>query len=128
MRDIPKNAAVRRVNELVKRARTVKVHALLCACLKKMMPSMFGKEKKQKELLKNLAVIFQVNWWLRCYFVMPLRVDLKAYIIQAVAQEHGISPGDFPNPDEYRQRLEKWTGTGRTLANLPKLNKELLKK
>jgi len=25
-----------------------------------MMPSMFGKEKKQKELLKNLDLIFQV--------------------------------------------------------------------
>jgi hypothetical protein len=35
------------------------VHALVCACLRKMMPSMFGKEKKQKELLKNLDLIFQ---------------------------------------------------------------------
>ena len=43
----------------MKRARIAKVHALVCACLKKMMPSMFGKEKKQKELLKNLDVIFQ---------------------------------------------------------------------
>ncbi|EKX46621.1 hypothetical protein GUITHDRAFT_52547, partial [Guillardia theta CCMP2712] len=35
LRDIPKNAAIRRVNELVKRARTAKVHALVCACLRK---------------------------------------------------------------------------------------------
>jgi len=105
LRDIPKNAAIRRVNELVKRARTAKVHALVCACLRKMMPAMFGKEKRQKELLRNLEVIFQ-----------------------AVAQEHGISPGDFPKADVYRERLVRWTGTGRTLANLPKLNRELIKK
>jgi hypothetical protein len=90
LRDIPKNAAVRRVNELVKRARTAKVHSLVCACLRKMMPGMFGKEKKQKELLQNLEIIFQ-----------------------AVAQEHGISPGDFPDADVYREKLTRWTGTGR---------------
>ena len=55
------------------------VHALVCACLRKMMPAMFGKDKKQKELLKNLDIIFQ-----------------------AVAQEHGISAGDFPPTDIYR--------------------------
>ena len=105
LRDIPKNAAVRRVNELVKRARTSKVHALVCACLRKMMPAMFGKDKKQKELIKNLDIIFQ-----------------------AVAQEHGISQGDFPATELYRERLIRWTGTGRTLANLPKHNRELIKK
>jgi len=105
LRDIPKNAAVRRVNELVKRARTCKVHALVCACLRKMMPAMFGKEKKQKELLDSLEVIFM-----------------------AVAQEHGISPGDFPDAAVYKEKLIRWAGTGRTLANLPKLNKELIKK
>ena len=105
LRDIPKNAAVRRVNELVKRARTSKVHALVCACLRKMMPAMFGKDKKQKELIKNLDIIFQ-----------------------AVAQEHGISQGDFPATELYRERLVRWTGTGRTLANLPKHNRDLIKK
>jgi hypothetical protein len=40
LRDIPKNAAVRRVNELVKRARISKVLALVCARLCKMMPAL----------------------------------------------------------------------------------------
>ena len=43
-------------------------------------------------------------------------------------QEHGISPGDFPDAATYKEKLIRWAGTGRTLANLPKLNKELVKK
>ena len=43
---------------LIETARRTQVHALVCACLRKMMPSMFGKEKKQKELLDSLEVIF----------------------------------------------------------------------
>ena len=49
-------------------------------------------------------------------------------IFQAVAQEHGISTGDFPPTEIYRERLVRWTGTGRTLANLPKLNRDLIRK
>ena len=39
------NAAVRKVNELVKRVRLSKAHAHIVGHLKKEMPSMWGKEK-----------------------------------------------------------------------------------
>lgn len=72
--DIPRYAAVRRINEVVKRARTVKVHALVCSTIRKMMPSMWGADKKQREIVENLDVVFT-----------------------AVSMEHGIPPGDFPD-------------------------------
>ena len=48
---MPKNAAVRKINELVKRARLAKVHAYIISHLRDEMPSMFGKNKKQQELI-----------------------------------------------------------------------------
>jgi len=36
--------------------------------------------------------------------------------------------GDFPESEMYRERLTRWTGTGRTLANLPKYNRDLIRK
>ena len=44
MMSLPQNAVVRRINELVKRARSVKVHAFIIHYLKKQMPLMMGKE------------------------------------------------------------------------------------
>ena len=52
----------------------VQVHAYIIAALKKEMPSMFGKDSKKKELIKNLSAIYE-----------------------AVQREHQISPGDFPD-------------------------------
>eukprot|EP01125_Pyxidicula_operculata_P008127 TRINITY_DN2752_c0_g1_i1.p1 TRINITY_DN2752_c0_g1~~TRINITY_DN2752_c0_g1_i1.p1 ORF type:complete len:634 (-),score=192.24 TRINITY_DN2752_c0_g1_i1:1662-3563(-) len=51
---LPRNSTVRKVNELVKRARTLRAHILVLNHLKKQMP-MIGKDKKQKELIANLA-------------------------------------------------------------------------
>jgi EH domain-containing protein 3/EH domain-containing protein 1 len=58
------------------------VHALIISHLKKEMPAMFGKKKKQEALLANLDQEF-----------------LK------IQQRHHISPGDFPNVDRFRQAL-----------------------
>lgn len=44
---LPENAVVRRINELVKRARSVKVHAYIIHYLRKQMPYMMGKQDKQ---------------------------------------------------------------------------------
>lgn len=44
---LPENAVVRRINELVKRARSVKVHAYIIHYLRKQMPYMMGKQEKQ---------------------------------------------------------------------------------
>lgn len=44
---LPENAVVRRINELVKRARSVKVHAYIIHYLRKQMPYVMGKQDKQ---------------------------------------------------------------------------------
>merc|ERR550539_2035715 len=56
---LPRSAAVRKLNDLIKRARLAKVHAVLLDTLKKKMPSMFGKNKEQQKLLANITQIYQ---------------------------------------------------------------------
>lgn len=73
LRDLPRNNAIRKVNELVKRTRHVKVHALLIGYLRNQMPSFFGKAEKQSELLANMGEVFR-----------------------AVQREHHLPFGDFP--------------------------------
>ena len=58
LKNVPKNAAVRKVNELVKRVRLSKAHAHIIGHLKKEMPSMWGKEKAQAKLLGGLEEHF----------------------------------------------------------------------
>lgn len=70
---LPRNAALRKLNDLIKRARLAKVHAYIISSLRKDMPSMFGKDSKKKELIKNLDQIYL-----------------------QIQREHQISPGDFP--------------------------------
>jgi len=50
LRDLPRNSAVRKINELVKRIRIGKVNALIVSYLKEQMPMFMGKDKKQKEV------------------------------------------------------------------------------
>jgi hypothetical protein len=73
LESLPRNAALRKLNDLIKRARLAKVHAYIISSLRKDMPSMFGKDSKKKELIKNLDQIY---------------LQLQ--------REHQISPGDFP--------------------------------
>jgi len=51
---LPRNSAVRKINELVKRARLVRTHMHILSHLKNKMPLLIGKETTQKELIKNL--------------------------------------------------------------------------
>jgi len=74
LEQLPRNAALRKLNDLIKRARLAKVHAYIISSLRKDMPSMFGKDSKKKELIKNLDQIY---------------LQLQ--------REHQISPGDFPD-------------------------------
>lgn len=73
LQSLPRNAALRKLNDLIKRARLAKVHAYIIAELRKDFPSMFGKEGKKKELIKNLGTIYE-----------------------KLQKEHKISIGDFP--------------------------------
>lgn len=79
---LPRGSAVRKVNELVKRARSVRVHALIIAHLKAQMPSVFGKDSKKDELIKNLGKEF-----------------LK------IQQQYNIPAGDFPDLAVFKEKL-----------------------
>uniref|UniRef100_A0A8C5MV93 EH domain containing 4 n=1 Tax=Leptobrachium leishanense TaxID=445787 RepID=A0A8C5MV93_9ANUR len=79
---LPRNAALRKLNDLIKRARLAKVHAYIISHLKKEMPAMFGKEAKKKELINNLPDIFR-----------------------QIQREHQISAGDFPDIKKMQVRL-----------------------
>ena len=59
------------------------MHAYIIAELKEEMPSMFGKDSKKKELIKNLDKIYE-----------------------KIQRTHNISPGDFPNINKMREVLD----------------------
>lgn len=55
LKALPRNAALRRINELVKRTRSVKVHAYILHYLRKQLPfSNWGKKDKQTLLIQRL--------------------------------------------------------------------------
>lgn len=83
LQSLPRNASLRKLNDLIKRARLAKVHAYIISHLKKEMPSMFGKDSKKKELIQNLGSIFA-----------------------SIQREHQISPGDFPNLEKMQEQLQ----------------------
>uniref|UniRef100_A0A914LEY7 Uncharacterized protein n=3 Tax=Meloidogyne incognita group TaxID=654580 RepID=A0A914LEY7_MELIC len=83
LQSLPRNAVLRKLNDLIKRARLAKVHAYIISELRKQMPSMIGKEKKKKELIQKLDKLFE-----------------------QLQKEHGISPGDFPDINKMRANLE----------------------
>ncbi|ENN79547.1 hypothetical protein D910_04698 [Dendroctonus ponderosae] len=81
---LPKNSALRKLNDLIKRARLAKMHALIIAELKKEMP-MFGKESKKKDLIRNLQVVYE-----------------------RIRQEQQISASDFPDIGRMQDMLVKY--------------------
>lgn len=83
IQSLPRNAALRKLNDLIKRARLAKVHAYIISHLKKEMPAMFGKENKKKELINKLPEIY---------------IQLQ--------REHHISPGDFPDVKKMQEQLQ----------------------
>ncbi|PWA27860.1 hypothetical protein CCH79_00000097 [Gambusia affinis] len=83
IQSLPRNAALRKLNDLIKRARLAKVHAYIISSLKKDMPSVFGKENKKKELIASLGDIYK-----------------------RIEREHQISPGDFPNLKKMQDQLQ----------------------
>jgi len=83
LQSLPRNAALRKLNDLIKRARLAKVHAYIISSLKKEMPKMMGKEAKKKSLIKSLDTLYS-----------------------SLQREHGISPGDFPDIKKMQERLE----------------------
>uniref|UniRef100_UPI00398E4819 EH domain-containing protein 1-like isoform X1 n=1 Tax=Pristiophorus japonicus TaxID=55135 RepID=UPI00398E4819 len=85
IKDLPRNAALRKLNDLIKRARLAKVHAYIISYLKKEMPAMFGKDLKKKEMISRLPEIYLI-----------------------LQQEHNISAGDFPNVKKMQEMLQPY--------------------
>lgn len=60
----------------------LQVHAYIISALRKDMPSVFGKDNKKKELIKNLGQIYD-----------------------QIQREQQISPGDFPDLKKMQESL-----------------------
>lgn len=81
---LPRQSAVRKINELVKRVRKVKTLAYIIGYLKSQMPSVMGKDKKQQKLINDLPNVF--------------RIILKKY---------NLSAGDFPEINKFSAKLSE---------------------
>ena len=81
---LPRQSAVRKINELVKRIRKVKTLAYIIGYLKQQMPTLMGKEKKQNKLIADLPNVF--------------RTILKKY---------NLAPGDFPEITSFSSKLRE---------------------
>jgi len=88
IQSLPQKAAVRKLNDLIKRARLAKVHAYIISHLKKEMPTVFGKENKKRELISRLPEIY---------------LQLQ--------REYQISAGDFPEVKAMQEQLENYDFT-----------------
>ncbi|XP_048474099.1 EH domain-containing protein 2-like [Rhincodon typus] len=82
LQNLPRNAALRKLNDMVKRARLVRVHAYIMSYLKKEMRGVLRKENKKKQLISNLPEIFR-----------------------NIQLEHHISAGDFPDFERMQEQL-----------------------
>lgn len=82
---LPRNAALRKLNDFIKRARLAKVHAYVIAELKNQMPAVFGKDKKKEQLLNKLSEVYM-----------------------KIQKEQNISPGDFPPVLKMKEQLRKY--------------------
>jgi EH domain-containing protein 1 len=97
---LPQQAVMRRINEMVKRARSVKVHAYIIHYLRKQLPYTWGKKEKQRRLIARLDSEFL-----------------------AAARRYGLPKGDFPPVEPFRQALYEI----KDLSEFPKLYKKLVR-
>jgi hypothetical protein len=97
---LPQQAVMRRINEMVKRARSVKVHAYIIHYLRKQLPYTWGKREKQRRLIGRLDSEFL-----------------------AAARRYGLPKGDFPPIEPFRQALYEI----KDLSEFPKLDKKLVR-
>mmetsp|Transcript_20768 Transcript_20768/g.49104 ORF Transcript_20768/g.49104 Transcript_20768/m.49104 type:complete len:565 (-) Transcript_20768:515-2209(-) len=98
--NLPQQAVMRRINELVKRARSVKVHAYIIHYLRKQLPYTWGKREKQRRLIARLESEFA-----------------------AAARRYGLPKGDFPSIEPFRKSLLEI----KDLSEFPKLDKRYVR-
>eukprot|EP00555_Chaetoceros_dichaeta_P011371 CAMPEP_0198257518 /NCGR_PEP_ID=MMETSP1447-20131203/7175_1 /TAXON_ID=420782 /ORGANISM="Chaetoceros dichaeta, Strain CCMP1751" /LENGTH=576 /DNA_ID=CAMNT_0043944437 /DNA_START=107 /DNA_END=1837 /DNA_ORIENTATION=- len=80
---LPRQSAVRKINELVKRIRKVKTLSYIIGHLKSQMPALMGKEKKQQKLIEDLPNVFRT-----------------------IMKKNNLSPGDFPDIAKFTGKLK----------------------
>jgi len=80
---LPRQSAVRKINELVKRIRKVKTLSYIIGYLKDQMPSLIGKENKQQKLINDLPNVFRT-----------------------IMKKYNLSPGDFPDITQFSEKLK----------------------
>ena len=80
---LPRQSAVRKINELVKRIRKIKTLSYIVGYLKQQMPSLMGKEKKQQKLINDLPNVFRT-----------------------IMKKYNLSPGDFPDINTFSEKLK----------------------
>uniref|UniRef100_A0A672KDR0 EH domain containing 2 n=1 Tax=Sinocyclocheilus grahami TaxID=75366 RepID=A0A672KDR0_SINGR len=80
IQNLPRNSALRKLNDLVKRARLA--HTYIISSLKEEMPLVFCREKKKRDLIYDLPIIYS-----------------------RIQQRSQISPGDFPDCAKMQERL-----------------------
>jgi len=97
IQSVPRGSIVRKLNDLVKRCRIAKTHAYIMSHIKNEMP-VFGKEAKMKQIIANLPKIFQ-----------------------QLEQTTGIPAGDFPNVEEFQEKLKTFD-----ITKLAKLNQGMI--
>ena len=88
IQSLPRTAAVRKLNDMIKRARLAKVHAYVLTHLRGEMPSLFGKQSKKEELIQNLDKVFM-----------------------QVHKARQLPVGDFPNVHRMREQLVEYDFT-----------------
>lgn len=98
--NLPQQAVMRRINELVKRARSVKVHAYIIHYLRKQLPYTWGKREKQHRLIGRLESEFA-----------------------AAARRYNLPKGDFPAIEPFRKSLLEI----KDLSEFQKLDKRLVR-
>jgi len=84
LHSLSRTSTLRKMNDLIKRARLAKVHALIVSQLRARMPLFIGREQKKRELIENLDEVYR-----------------------AIQKEGAVPAGDFPEIGRMRAGLEE---------------------
>lgn len=94
LKNLPRQSAMRKVNELVKRARLARVHAFTIEYLRRELPTFFGRASKQAKLIEHL----------RDHFTQ-------------IQKMYNLPAGDFPEIETFSESLRRVD-----LSTFPKLS------
>ena len=98
LKGLPVVSATRKVNDVVKRARLARVHAILMNHLRTKMPTFFNRSSRQTQLIDGLAKEFEV-----------------------IQKTYAIPPGDCPSVELLSETLKNFD-----LSLVPKLKSDQL--